>query len=303
MKKIFQSHWLISFIFLFALSCILYSCFQFIENQNKIEEFEKQQIAYCQSQLSQQEDIEYCQHYLSSIEKEKQLQLDFYTMMTDILVFRIQFFNPIAFLMLIIPTLTVLCNILKYKYILNTCTRESYQSFRKSFFFYVYRYVWLLLVLVAILMIICITYTTFDPTYALHFGSSVWKSNIIYHPVLFVLLYFVNIFLYSCAFINLALIIVRKVHSYLKAVVLSFVVYIGLELFLEVVVNALILQGIFKLNIGHLFNIMNLFMFNDTFGVFTLILFTTIIFIISCIGVYVSYKNKESFIIDCEKNC
>ena len=303
MKKIFQSHWLIMIIFLFALLCILYSCFQFIENQNKIEEFEQQQISYCQSQLAKQEDVQHCQHYLSSMEEENKLQLDFYTMMTDVLVFRIQFFNAIAFLMLIIPTLTVLCKILKNKFILNACTRESYQSFCKSFFSKAYRYVWLLPVLVAVLMIICMTYTTFDPAYALHFGSSIWKSNIIYHPILFILLYFLNIFLYSCSFINLALIIVRKTHHYLKAVILSFVVYIGLELFLEVVVNALILQGIFKVSIGHLFNIMNLFMFNDTFGIFALLLFTIVIFIISCIGVYFSYRDKESFMIDCEKNC
>lgn len=302
MLKVLKKHWLIIGILIVVIGYIVYSCFQFIENQEKISQFTEEKIQYCESDSVATNEIEFCEHYLQTMEKEKNLKVDFFSMMTDILIFQLHFLNPVAFLLLIIPTLPVLCKLLKNRWILFCSTRESYNSFIKKFFKCAYRYIWLLPFIVAVLIFICMSYGTFDPSYGLYFGSIIWESNIIYHPILFILLYLLNITLYSSIFINLSLIVVRKCHHYIKAILLSYIMYLGLELFLEVVVNAIVLQGIFKTSIGHIFNVMNLFMFNDIYGVPALMLFTVCMWILSIIGVYFSYRNKESLILDCEKN-
>lgn len=302
MKNNIKNHGLIFIILIFSLVGVFYSAFQYMNNQAKVEDLKIEWVNYCQSDKKNLEDIESCEQFLLNYNQEKNIKVDFFTMMTDILIYKLHFFNAFAFLMLIVPTLLPLSKILKNKFAISFCTRDSYNSFLKEYFKEAYRYVWLLPVISGCLILICMFSTTFDPAYAIKYGSSMWKTDIIYHPIVFIMLYLINIFLYSCAFINLALIIVRKQHNYIKAIILSFVSYIGLELFLEVVVNALILQNLFHTDIGHLFNIMNLFTFSDVFGTIPLMSFTLFVFIISMIGVYLSYKNKESIIVDCEKN-
>lgn len=297
-----KKHWLVSIMVVLSLGCIFYFGFRFVSNQKQLEYIQQQRINYCNSNAVVNEDIEMCQNYLQTVGESQKIQIDFYSMMTDILIFDMSFINIIAFLILIIPTLTEICKILKNNFPTSFCIRSSYKSFIIIFLSRAYRYVWLLPVIASVLILTCIFSTTLDPTYAITYGSSMWKSSIIYHPIMFIILYLVNIIMYSFTFINLALVIVRKQHSYVKAVILSFIAYIGIEFFLEVVVNVIICQIIFKSDIGHIFNIVNLFNFSDVYGIFSLILFTFVICILSFVAVYFSYKNKESLIIECEKN-
>ena len=145
-------------------------------------------------------------------------------------------------------------------------------------------------------------YTTFDPSYAIFYETCIWDSNIINYPFIFLLLYLINIILYSISFINISLIVARKQHNYIKAIILSYIVYVGIELFFELIVNELILKIVFKAQFGYLFNIMNLFTFNTDYGVFNLLLFSFIFCVFTFIILILKYKNKEKLIIDCEKN-
>lgn len=302
MKKFLKQHWLVILILIFALSCVFNSCYKFNKNQENIEKRQAQNIAICTANVIDEQYVEFCNNYMPEIEKEKGLKVDFYTMMSDILVWNLHFFNGIAFLILVIPTLLSVCKILKNKYILNASYRESYKGFLKEFFAIAYQYVWLLPLIAGVLILYCIFSTSLDPSYSIYFGTSIWNSEIIRHPILFVILYMLNILLYSCSFINLALIVVRKQQSYIKGVILSFLTYFGIEIFFEIVVNALVLQKMFNSNLGYTFNIMNIFMFSDTYGLPRLLIFTFAIFIVSIIGVYFAYRNKENLVIDCEKN-
>lgn len=122
------------------------------------------------------------------------------------------------------------------------------------------------------------------------------------NPILFIVGYILNITLYSFSFINISLIVARKHHNIIAAVIVSILSYIGIQLFLEVVVNALICQKLLHKSIGHLFNIMNLYTYSDQFGILALLVFSILVFVVTCLGVIFSYKNKEKLIIDCEKN-
>ena len=94
----------------------------------------------------------------------------------------------------------------------------------------------------------------------------------------------------------------RKQQNIIKAIILSVLVFVGIEVFLEIVVNGLIFGLVFKSEVGNIFNIMNLLIFNINYGVSKLLIFTISFFLLTFILVLILYKNKEKLIIDCEKN-
>lgn len=255
------------------------------ECQRELEDFESTEIA------------EYCNEIIS----QKNIKVDFYTVISDVLLYRVHFLNGIAFLLLSIPTLFYLSKIIRNKYLINYLLRDNYKKFMIFYLKIAYKYIWILPMIASFIFIPCVIIFSENPLYSQTFGTAIWTSNIVNYPFMFIILYFLNIILYSLIFINISLIIVRKCYNYFSSVLLSFLSYLGIELFFEVVVNLLISQLIFKSTWGRMFNIMNLFTFSDQYGTIPLILFTFTMFILSSVGVYFNYKNKEKFIIDCEK--
>ena len=177
---------------------------------------------------SDKTNIEMCEKII----KNDGMQVDFYTAYTDLLVFRLHHLNVIAFLLLIIPSMYGICNKLKYKYIKNALTRQSYSKFLVDFFKEAYKYIWLLPLISLYIMLIVSSYTTFDLTYAISNYSVSWNYELISKPVLFIVLYMINILFHSFFFINLSLIIAKKINKYIPCILLSFLSYISIELFL-----------------------------------------------------------------------
>lgn len=244
--------------------------------------------------------IDYCENV---VYPSMDLKVDFYTALSEIIVYRVRFLNIFGFLIVIIPTLITICNILKNKYIINALTRESYIAFLKKFFKKAYRFIWILPLFAVIIFIICGFNTTFDTGYAIYNNSSIWTSSFINYPILFIVLYIFNLVMYSITYVNISLIVARKQHRYILTVILSLLLFLGIELFLEIVVNMLICNIILhEYNIGIVINIMNLFTFNDVLGIGILLLFTILATIISTIIVLLLYKDKEKLVISCEKN-
>ena len=131
-------------------------------------------------------------------------------------------------------------------------------------------------------------------------NSIVWSN--ISKPWLFILIYLINLILTNLMFTNICILVSRKYHNYFISVILSFLVTIGLQLFLEIIVSGMFCKILLHSDFGIIFNIMNSIPFNDSYGllwplVFSLSMNLLIIFII-----YLVYKNKEKLIIDCEKN-
>ncbi|MBR1416502.1 MAG: hypothetical protein IJ572_01625 [Bacilli bacterium] len=302
MKRFFSIKNVILTIFLLLFT--IFSIIKSIEYNNsfRIEHTNLQQeIEKCNDNTYTINDPSYSE-YCSRIKNLPNYKEDFFSTLSNMIVFDFGFLNPFAFLILIIPSLIYICDVLRYKYIINSTTRTSYHSFLKHFYINSFKYIWILPVIALIIMIPICFYTTFDPSFANFYETSIWNSNIIKYPFIFILLYLVNIILYSISFINISLIIARKQHNYIKAIILSYITYIGIELFFELIVNELILKIVFNVQFGYLLNIMNLFTFNTQYGVINLLLFSFIFCISTFIILILKYKNKEKLIIDCEKN-
>lgn len=295
MKKI-KRHWLIMFVLILVIMSIINYSNRYVENMKRNNRKQQDFITNCQNGTI--ENKEFCEKVM----EDKEINNDFYAMMTDVLVFGIRFINPTAFILIVFPTLVNLCRILKRKYILHALTRQSYKEFLIDFLKTAYKYIWFLPLIAIIIISICIMNTSIHPSISLEYDTSMWYAETIKQPIFFILLYILNIIIYSFSFINLALMIVRKHHNLIIATILSILVYVGIELFFELMINNLLFGLVFKSELGYLFNIMNIFTFSDQFGIPTLLLFSFFMLLLSSIGVYFSYRKKENLVIICEKN-
>ena len=257
---------------------------------------EQQLIKECEREGTNQK--EWCEEAI----KNKDVELDFYTVFADALTWQVQYIYYFAFLIVVIPTMIKVCKKLKYKQIINSNSRESYHSFLKKLLKIAYQYIWVLALLSLIMMIPIMMNTSLNPEYAIINSHGMWQSNIIYHPVLFVIAYLINVTLYSMIFVHIALLVARKQQKTIPCIIISYVLYLAIEIFLETVVKVIIFQRIFHSEFGMIFNIINVFGMNDLYGVGTLLLLNLCMVLISFALVYLVYKNKEKFVIQCEKN-
>lgn len=302
MKKFIKKHWLILSAFLVIFLIIFKTSNDFLDKINNYQEEKKQMLIECEKTMQSSSDLNYIK-YCKELNENKNLKIDFFTMLTDLIVFELRFLNYIAFIIVMIPTTIHLTKILKNKYILNSITRESYNSFLKKYFKVAYKYIWVLPLIGIAIIINCLLNTTLDASYAEIYGSSIYSVAVMKHPIQFMICYILNITIYTAIFINLTLLVVRKKHNLITSIILAIIIYIGIELFFEVGINSILCGLVFKNEIGYLFNLINPFTFSDKqLEIFTLMLFTISIFTFSSILVHFAYKDKEKFIISCEKN-
>ena len=257
---------------------------------------EQQLIKECEREGTNQK--EWCEEAI----KNKDVELDFYTVFADALTWQVQYIYYFAFLIVVIPTMIKVCKKLKYKQIINSNSRESYHSFLKKLLKIAYQYIWVLALLSLIMMIPIMMNTSLNPEYAIIKSHGMWQSNIIYHPVLFVISYLINVTLYSMIFVHIALLVARKQQKTIPCILISYILYLAIELFLETIVRLIIIRGVFHSELGMIFNILNVFGMNDLYGVGPLLLINLCMVLVSFGLVYLAYKNKEKFVIQCEKN-
>ena len=194
-------------------------------------------------------------------------------------------------------------NILSYKddkfSFVNYLTRKNYLSFLKCLFGKAYRFVWILPLIAIIMICVSLKYGVIqNNTNTL----TLWMSDITNNIYLFITLYLINIFMYSCMFINFGLIVARYQNNYFLSLVLSYIIFFGLELFLELFSASGVCNVFFKDYCGgSFFNIMDAFTFNDAYGVSSLMLFSFVMLVISFVGVFLAYRNQEKLVIKSER--
>ena len=280
MKSFFKNHWLVILVFLVVTSCIVFACINFIQNQMRLDNNRASMIYFCENEGLMSSDkniVDNCEQVIA----RKDIQVDFYTMLTDVLLYRLSFLNGVAFLIVVIPTIFEL--------------NKKFKNKRKilfAFFKQAYKYVWLLPTFALILIGICACSYTMDPTYALTFSTSMWQSDIVFYLALFILGYLLNMLFYSFIFVNISLVVLKKGYHWILTVLLAYVLYIFIELFFEVVL-VFICNQLFNSSFGVLFNIMNLFTFSDVFGIGILLAFSFVIFLLSFMSVYIVYSKKN----------
>ncbi len=125
-----------------------------------------------------------------------------------------------------------------------------------------------------------------------------WNLKTLKYPVLFLMIYLWQMFLYLGTYVNMGLIVSRKNRHYFISLFSSYLLFIGIELGLEI-----IFQKFLHFKFGILMNLMNIFASNDMYGFVSMFLFPLIIFIVTTILVIMMYKDKEKLLILCdEKN-
>ena len=306
MKKCIKNNILAIVLFSIFIFIFLFACFKSNAyfHHNKIRE--KEQYTYCQNIM--QDNIfddnlnNYCQNVISYYDNTKISTPDIYTGIYEVLMYHLRNLNPIYFLIISIPTLYNVCRILKNKYIINFNTRDSFKKYKRCFFKEAYKYWWFIPLLFIIVFIYGRTMFPYTYEFSVYNGNLGWTTtNLIYHPNIFFILFFIYILAHSFIFLNICLLVARKVHKFFPAIILSYITYCGIELFLEVVLSPLV-NLIFRTDIGHTFKIMTPFTFSIYLGEVSMMIFIIVILILSSLAVYLSYNNKEKLVIDCEKN-
>lgn len=219
MKKFFKKNWIIISIFFILAIIIVKSGLDFKNNMALYETQKQQMIIECNKNMSASDNQNYIKHCTKLIEN-KDIKVDFFTMLTELIVFSIRSLNYLAFVILIVPTSINLSKILKSKHIINSITRESYKSFLKNFYKEAYSYVWILPLLGLTIIIVCLTNTTLNPLYAELYSSSIYSQAVMQHPIQFFICYLLNNLIYAILYINLSLIIIRKKHNFIIAIIL-----------------------------------------------------------------------------------
>ena len=300
MKKFLKNNILILVIIVIVSIIFLNADYKAIKNQNKIEQYHNDLVKKCKKaeEYKDENEAELCRLVLN----QKEIEVDFYTLYSEALAMYVRNIYYFAFLIVVIPIMIKVCKKLKYKQIINSNSRESYHSFLKKLLKTAYQYIWILALLSLIMMIPIMMNTTMNPEYAISYNSSFWETNTMQHPVLFVISYLINVTLYSMIFIHIALLVARKQQKTIPCILISYILYLAIEIFLETIVRLIIIRGIFHSELGMILNIINVFGMNDLYGVGTLLLVNLCMVLISFALVYLAYKNKEKFVIQCEKN-
>lgn len=263
----------------------------------------KENIALkCETDLSDENNsysdnyIKYCENILSY----KDDKFSFYNYLSDMAIEKCGLVvGYLGLLVVLVPALYYVCRLLKNGYIVNYLTRKNYLSFLKCLFGKAYRFVWILPLIAIIMICVSLKYGVIqNNTNTL----TLWMSDITNNIYLFIILYLINIFMYSCMFINLGLIVARYQNNYFLSLVLSYVIFFGLELFLELFSASGVCNVFFKDYCGgSFFNIMDAFTFNDAYGVSSVMLFSFVMLVISFVGVFLAYRNQEKLVIKSER--
>ena len=263
----------------------------------------KENIALkCETDLSDENNsysdnyIKYCENILSY----KDDKFSFYNYLSDMAIEKCGLVvGYLGLLVVLVPALYYVCRLLKNGYIVNYLTRKNYLSFLKCVFGKAYRFVWILPLIAIIMICVSLKYGVIqNNTNTL----TLWMSDITNNIYLFIILYLISIFMYSCMFINFGLIVARYQNNYFLSLVLSYVIFFGLELFLELFSASGVCNVFFKDYCGgSFFNIMDAFTFNDAYGVSSVMLFSFVMLVISFVGVFLAYRNQEKLVIKSER--
>lgn len=299
MKRILKNNWLLIVVFLLLFLIFLFNTYEYLNNAHMLEKSSLEVSEKCSKKNLTEDMIEYCKE----VEKAPPYKIDFYSMFYSTYSQGYNFMIFIIFLLITISSIKVVCPFLKNNILKNALTRQSYRKVIMKLFAKAYKPALLLPILTIVAFIICFILTgNFDYNNAIQGNYVSWSASSIKSPFLFMIIYTVRIFIVSLIYINISLLVCKKNHNFAIATILSYLCFIAIEIFLEVVCNMLIFTVILKSGFGVVLNILAIFSLFDQYGLVYSILIPLVFFIITAIFVYFEYKNKEKLMIECEKN-
>ncbi len=239
----------------------------------------------------------YCENLISS--NDENLNLAYFDVMTYVEDFMPLSSNFILIFFVVTSSTYYISKYLKNNILSNDLTRQSYKKIKTKLLICS----WLPALVIPIISIFkLIVFYVMTKNFDYSASVIMWQESSLSNVGLFFISYILISLFDSLIYSNVSLIVIRKKHNFILSSLLSYLVIIGVELFLEIVVNMLICTNIFHSEIGVVFNIINFGCFNDSYGIFIPLVVSIVIFFITLIIVCLIYKNKEKVIIDCEIN-
>ncbi len=208
-------------------------------------------------------------------------------------------FNGLLFFIVVLPIAFYICSLFKNNYLKHFLTRDTYKNFRKKLWKYVCSNILIFPTVLLIAFSLCaILANSFDVNIAEEIGVITLNN-----PILYVAVYLFDIICFSITYANIFLIAARKNHNPIIALIVSFLLFAGTELFIETSLTKFvyIIDPSQKIDM-FLFSLINPFHFRFELGLVPTILMRLILPTLTSVIVYFCYRNKEKLLLDCEKN-
>lgn len=118
------------------------------------------------------------------------------------------------------------------------------------------------------------------------------------------LMYFIpliiNVYIFSVFFGNVAIFCCKKCKNFIVSIVCSYLVFLAIAFFFEIIVGATVYQ-LTGIPVSNYISLLNIFANNGVENMFFVMAFAIFLAVSSTYINYLSYKNKEDVIIECEK--
>lgn len=201
-----------------------------------------------------------------------------------------QYFNTLVIVVIFILILfssIYITNVLIHKTFYNKLTRTNYKSIIKDVLLKSYSYIWILPSIVLISLIIQIFYFGYDNTINLvNINNTYWNEFLVKNPSIFIILYLLNITIFTAGIINLSLITARFSKKYIYSVLMSFLILIIIQIIFELLpfINS------------NVISLISFLRFNTSLGI-SIPLIVSILFYMVTLTIFILvYKNKENLV-------
>ncbi len=291
---------LLTLLFIFMNSCLAIGVYRYYHNYIAgLRRFDLETKNFCLKYNNEYPNEEYRFRCTQTLEFDFEASLknakffDTFSWVEDYIPFSNNFF--IIFLVVAVSCYYI-TKYFKNNILANDLTRQKYRAIIKKLFISC----WSPALVVAICYIIrLIVYYIMTGNF--DYSGDGWPyeyDNVVFFFITYVLNLIFDLLIYT----NISIIVSRKVHNYPLAVVLSYIIIIGIELFLEIVISGLLIGWWLKTDFGMVFNIIDFNRFSTAFGLWPPILVPLGILLITSIIIYLLYHKKENVLISCESN-
>ncbi len=290
----------ISIIIMFFLVIILLIAFILITKDfNSMYASSERTYLYC---IEQSIDNDRCNYLIANHNNKEIMTADIFTVFfTTLMSSKINWINYVLIILIGLSSLLYFCKLCKSKMTNNILERENYSNFIKKTILNCYKKFWVLFIPLLLLFIFSCLYSGhFNYSYIINSGGY-YSFYVDMNPVLYIILYILSIFMFFMFFINIGLIIARKNHNIVIVIIESLLAFIIIDIIIELMFG-FILSNVLYNTFSSRFNIVNILNIGYAKNVFEMIFLPLCLVIISLVILIIAYKNKEKFIIDCEKN-
>lgn len=226
----------------------------------------------------------------------------YYHIIQDLSLYYLQILMP---LFIVIPAIWIFHKELHSGYIKYCLTRENYRTYLKKNYIKALLNAFILPFIVVVLVLLCCMITK-----GFAFGSGKELYGWIASPdvqylsnlPLFMVTYILVMFLHGIFYVNLGLMCCKKNSNILVTIILSYLLFLIIDIILEVFVGNLLLARILGIhNIASSLSLVNIWTYEGVVSLSFIIIYSLALVIISTLVLYFIYKNKEDVLYASEK--